>query len=243
MKTNVTMESRKDRELFGVTIRQDTKNSFMSLTDLQEAYTYARVQNGWSDRRVAEILSNIQTHERIYYLLETQGLIKTGFPAFMQLVATQGIVTTLKELGAYRTTGRGESKTVMCDPYIWVLVAMELNPMLYARVVMWLTDKLILNRIEAGDFHVKLSDALKTLSDVRYGVDYAIVGKNLNIAIFGRHEVGIRNTGSEEELSSLTRLQENLAFAIDNKYITDMDGVLKAISRYGKQRKALQIST
>lgn len=38
MKTNVVMIS-KDRDLFGVTIKQDTKTSFMSLTDLQEAYT------------------------------------------------------------------------------------------------------------------------------------------------------------------------------------------------------------
>lgn len=33
MKTTVTMKS-KDRELFGVTIRQDTKSQFLSVTDL-----------------------------------------------------------------------------------------------------------------------------------------------------------------------------------------------------------------
>ena len=34
MKTNVTMQSEKDRELFGVIIRQNTKDSMLSLTDL-----------------------------------------------------------------------------------------------------------------------------------------------------------------------------------------------------------------
>lgn len=43
MKTNVTMVSN-DRKLFGVTIRQDTKNQFLSITDLQEAYTRARIE-------------------------------------------------------------------------------------------------------------------------------------------------------------------------------------------------------
>ena len=46
MKTNVTMQSEKDRELFGVIIRQNTKDSMLSLTDLQEAYTRARILNG-----------------------------------------------------------------------------------------------------------------------------------------------------------------------------------------------------
>ena len=36
----------KDRELFGVIIKQDTKTSFMSLTDLQEAYTRKKDRNG-----------------------------------------------------------------------------------------------------------------------------------------------------------------------------------------------------
>lgn len=41
----------KDRELFGVIIKQDTKTSFMSLTDLQEAYTKKRVEMGWNENR------------------------------------------------------------------------------------------------------------------------------------------------------------------------------------------------
>ena len=46
MKTNIVMKSEKDRELFGVVIKQETKTGFMSLTDLQEAYTHGRVLNG-----------------------------------------------------------------------------------------------------------------------------------------------------------------------------------------------------
>ena len=80
MKTNVTMVS-KDRELFGVIIKQDTKTSFMSLTDLQEAYTRKRIEMGWNEKRIENILSNKETAERIYYILEKQGYtIEAGFP-------------------------------------------------------------------------------------------------------------------------------------------------------------------
>lgn len=50
----------KDRLLYGVVIRQDIKTSFMSLTGLQEAYTRKRVEMGWNDKRIENILSNKQ---------------------------------------------------------------------------------------------------------------------------------------------------------------------------------------
>ena len=41
----------------------------MSLTDLQEAYTRKRIQEGWNDKRIENILSNKESAERIYYIL------------------------------------------------------------------------------------------------------------------------------------------------------------------------------
>ena len=71
MKTNIVMESNKDRELFGVVIKQETKTGFMSLTDLQEAYTHARVINGWSNRgEFQHIINQVENSERIFYILK-----------------------------------------------------------------------------------------------------------------------------------------------------------------------------
>jgi hypothetical protein len=225
MKTNITMESVKDRELYGVIIKQETKTGFMSLTDLQEAYVHARVLEGWKDRRVSEILSYQENWERIYYLLKEQGFIKTSLDAFMEDAIEQGIVKILKESGVYKTTGRGENKRVMCNPYIWVLIAMELSPKFYAKVVTWLTDKLILNRIEAGNFYKTLSRSLAGIESP----DYKGIAIELNKRIFGRHETGIRNTGSKEELEELTRLEDRVAFAIDRGYIKTNDQIIDAI--------------
>ena len=70
-----------------------TLNVFMSLTDLQEAYTRKRIQEGWNDKRIENILSNKESAERIYYILEKQGyMIETGFPAFMEMVEKESLI-------------------------------------------------------------------------------------------------------------------------------------------------------
>jgi hypothetical protein len=225
MKTNITMESAKDREIYGVVIKQETKTGFMSLTDLQEAYTHARVLNGWSDKRIDHIINQVENSERIYYLLYEREMINVPIRTFMDSVVADGLIKTLKKCGAYKTTGRGENRRVMCDPYIWVLVAMELNPQLYAKVVTWLTDRLILNRIEAGNFYKTLSGALTRIPSP----DFKGIAVELNKKIFGRHETGIRNTASKEELEELTRLEDRVAFAIERGYVKSNDAIIDAI--------------
>ena len=103
------MKSEKDRELFGVVIKQETKTGFMSLTDLQEAYTHARVLNGWTDKQVSKILNYEQNRERIYYLLKEQGLVKSSLELFMEDVHNTSLLKVLKGCKAYKTTGRGEN--------------------------------------------------------------------------------------------------------------------------------------
>lgn len=229
MKTNVTMVSEKDRELFGIVIRQDTKDSMLSLTDLQEAYTRARIQNNWTNKgHITDIINQKENAERIYYVLFEQKIINSEFSDFMESVENKGMVKVLKELGVYRTTGRGENKQSVCNPYIWVLAAMELNPMLYAKVVTWLTDKLILNRIEAGNFYKSLSGALYKISQP----NYPEIAKALNNKVFGKHETGIRNKGSQKQLSELARIEDNIAYCINKGFYKTNEDVLKAINEF-----------
>lgn len=221
MKTTVTMES-KDRELFGITIRQDTKSQFLSITDLQEAYTRARIEKGWNDRRIEHILSNNESAERIYYILEKQGFIKTGFPVFMEEVKSTSLVKVMKKYGVYKTVGARNNKHVSCNPYIWVLLALELNPEIYATVVMWLTDNLIINRIEAGDRYNELCRAASIFDNV----DYRIIAKGLNYIVFNVHETLLRNKATQEQLKELDDLQKSLAFAINMGYIKSFEHLI-----------------
>ena len=134
MKTNQIMVS-ENRELFGITIRQETKTNMLNLSDLKEAYTHGRVLRGWSDRNITEILSSKYNSERIYHLLNEQTDVKLDFSTFTKSMS-KNPARTLKSLGMYKTTGKADNRSTWCNPYLWVLVAMEMNPELYAKVTL-----------------------------------------------------------------------------------------------------------
>lgn len=224
MKTNVTLQSQ-DRELFGVRIRQQTQGSFLSLTDLEEAYTQARVKNGWADKNITRILND--NTEVLYYLLEKQGFIKVPMCTFMEDIENQGFAKHMKSLGVYKTTGARHTKSVWVNPYIFVMVAMELNPIFKAQVIDWLTDSLIINRIEAGSFYRDLSKAINTMPNP----DYVKIAKGLNWIVFNKHETGLRNTATQKELAELKSIEENLAFAINMGYIKTNKDLLETMRK------------
>lgn len=226
MKTNVRLKS-KDRNLLGVIIRQDTNNEFLSVTDLQEAYSAARRGKGWSDRRINDILSSNISAERVYFILKEGGFIETDFPVFMKHVEDQSLIKVMKHCGAYKTVGRGDKRTTMCNPYIWVMLALELNPEIYATVVVWLTDSLILKRIEAGDKYNDLCRSASVFKDV----DYVKIAKGLNYIVFNIHESQIRNKATQEELKEINDIQKSLAFAIDMGYIKSFDNLISEMRK------------
>ena len=214
-----------DRELFGVLIRQETKTGMLNISDLKEAYTHGRILNNWSLKRIENVLESIDNHERLYFLLEKQGFVNTGIHVFMKSMK-KSPTTTLKKIGVYKTTGRGGNKTTWCNPYVWVLVAMEMNTELYANVVTWLTDKLILNRIEAGNFYKGFTDNIKD-----WKPSYPKIAYHLNLIAFGKHEIGIRNNATEEQLKTLTDTQTKLSFAIEMGYITNEEKLMLEMKR------------
>jgi hypothetical protein len=227
MKSNVIMLS-PDRELFGIKIRQQSQTGHMSLTDLQNAYEVARAQYGWSEKRFDHLLGQQENAERLYYLLEGQGLINVRFDTFMESVKTEGIIPLLKQAGAYVTKGRAANKATWCNPYVLVLVAMELNPMLYAKTVAWLTDSLLINRIEAGTMYRGLATALGRMGYQKPD-DFATVARALNFVVFGRHEAGLRQVATADQLKELAGLEEKTAWAIEMGMIKNGNQLLDSL--------------
>lgn len=225
MKTSVIISS-SDRELFGVTIKQDTKSQMLSLSDLQQAYEVARWQHGWSERRVNDLLTNRPMQERLFYILENKGIIKTSLNGFMDMLEKEGITRTLKGLGVWKATGARGNNQVYCDPYIWVLIAMEMNPMIYARVVVWLTDSLVFNRIEAGSEYAPMNAAI---SSIIKNTDYTVYAKAINNRVFGRHITGMRNLASAKELRKISDIEKMVTTAIKNGWVKNEAEILNAI--------------
>jgi len=227
MKTNIIIRSEQDRNLLGVVIRQETKTGFLNLSDLTEAYTQARVINGWVEKNVNRIMESEK--ETLYYLLEHQGLIKIPMCTFIENIEKQGFAKYMKSINAYKTTGARQTKTVWVNPYIFVMVAMELNPMFKARVINWITDELIVNRIEAGNFCKALNASIQKFNPD--GNKYITLAKALNYIVFNKHEAGIRNTGSKEQLKMLSNIEEKMAFAIDMGYINSWEMLLNELRK------------
>lgn len=228
MKTEVVLNS-SDREIFGIVIKQSTKGEFLSITDLQKAYEKARWQYGWSEKNISMILQTKDVKERMYYLLLERGLIKLSIVSFMEMIEREGVSKVLKGLEVYKTTGKGDNKSVMCDPYIWMLIAMEMNPMLYAKVVIWLTDSLIFDRVDAGSEYKPMNVAINSIIEKPNYPDYA---KAINSRVFGHHQTGIRNLACAKELRKIADIEKFLINAIEQKMITKEEQIFQCIQNY-----------
>lgn len=216
-----------DRELFGVKIRQETKTGFLNLSDLQNAYNTARPLNDWTDKQVLELITRRENRERIYYILSEQGIINLTLSKFIESCEESGTTKYLKTLGVYKTKGARKNKTTWCNPYIWVLAAMELNPMIYAKTVIWLADNLIISRIEAGNLYRGFTSALTAFPDV----NFAQIAKALNWIVFGKHEAGIRQTATASQLNELADIEKKMAWAIDMGYIETQEALLAELRK------------
>lgn len=225
MKTNVIMQS-SDRELFGITIKQETKTGFLSVTELQKAYESARLNYGWSQMDIPSLMQSKKMTERLYYILKEKGFIETEISVFTEMCNKQGITKVLKSIGAWKTTGRGENRTVMCDPYVWVSIAMELNPLIYAKVVMWLTDSLIFDRIEAGKEYRPMNDAIKKVIPNPEYFRYAIA---INERVFGKHFTGIRDFATAEQLKQIAKIENAIITVSDYGALKTHNDIIKLI--------------
>lgn len=226
METNVVMKS-KDRELFGVVIKQETKTGFLSVSELQKAYEIARWKYGWSDRQVKDIMQTKNFKESVYYLLYNKGIVKADFLAFMDMVENEGIAKVLKKLGVYKTTGKGNLKTTFTDMYIWLLLAIELNPILKANVILWFGDTLIIDRIEAGDEFKPMNKAINSIVQTPDYKKYAIA---INKKVFGTHMSGMRNLASANELRRITKIEQFIYQGINMGLIKEEEQIIHAIN-------------
>lgn len=222
MKSNVVLQST-DRELFGITIKQNTKDTFLSVSDLQKAYEVARWQYGWSERRVDNIMQTQDFKERVFYILESQGLIKTSILGFIEMCEKEGIAKVLKGLGVYKTTGARSTRATYTNPYIWVLLAMELNPMIYAKVIVWLTDSLVFDRIDAGSEYLPMNAAISSIIKTPNYPEYA---RLINKKVFGQHISGMRNLASAKELRKISDIEKQIIMAIERGWIKNEKDIL-----------------
>lgn len=129
---------------------------------------------------------------------------------------------------------RGKNAGTWMHPYLFIKLAMWINPKFELHVIKFVYDQLIELRLEAGDQYKGFSKAISTLNPTPK--DYSTIAKGLNYIVFGEHETGKRNMGSLDQLKELVDLQKNLAYAIDMRFINSIEELLRHMRQmYAKQ--------
>lgn len=183
MKTEVVME----RELFGYPIHQKSKSEMFSATDLVRAGNAWRVSNGLQPFDMAAWFQQKSTKE------------------FMQELE--------KQFGTVKIAARGRGHHTWVHPYLFIDMALAINPHLKIEVYGWLYDHLLRYRNESGDSYKKMSGAV-----------YMAIGSKRDfprtiqqIASTIRREIDVKNWQSckEKQLKVRDRIHENIALLCD----------------------------
>jgi L-rhamnose mutarotase len=163
--------------------------------------------------------------------------VKTGakkeVSKFFELEQTKQFLNVLlsKELSntqdsAYLKT-RGNKGSTWMHPFLFIKFGMWINPEFELDVIKFVYDQLIEYRELAGDLYKDLMRAVSKFSNV----DYSHLARGLNYITFGRHEAGIRQHATREELARINDLQKKLAFAIDMGYINSFDELMSELRK------------
>lgn len=138
---------------------------------------------------------------------------------------------------AYRK-GKGKDQKWFVDPYFFVMVALELDPDIYASVVIWLTDGLIKNRNMAGDAYIRTCKSVGSLVKNKNELSDKIkrIAKAINFIVFNKHEDGIRNMATEEQLNDITELEIAISSIIDGGFITNYNDLISYLDKEWKKR-------
>lgn len=220
MKISVVMT----RQLGEYKITQRTCDGFYNISDFLVQWN----NNPANSRREMSKFLEMSSTKEFLDALQQELLEVGGFPQIRGKIDSQLVKTK-----AIRTGKNGRPrKEYWVSPYVFTKIMMWVAPRFEARVVIRVTDGLIPNRHKAGDNYKLLSASASRFIDV----DYPQIAKGLNYVVFGKHENGIRNIATEEQLADLRSVEEKLALLIDMGYVKSQDELMEALRKMYNER-------
>lgn len=181
------------RELFGHEISQKSKSELLSATDL--------VRAGNDLRR--ELKQN-----------------NFNMSAWLSLENTKTFIESLeKEFGQVIIKGRGKGHHTWVHPYLFIDLALAINPKLKIQVYKWIYDKLLEYRNYSGDSYKKMVGAIFD----KYG-NKALFPKYIQeCANKIRYTLGVKdwNSATEEQLKQRDKIHDYTAILINVMSDTD----------------------
>lgn len=216
MKTNVVMI----RKMGNFEVNQRTQDGFFNASTLLRQWN----QSSSQQKRVDHFL-NLESTKEFIPVLEADMRNHADSSVSVSYITKKG------------NKSIGEDNQVWMHPYLFIDFAMWINPRFKLEVIRFVYDQLIEMRHSAGDNYRGLTSAVTRFN----GVNYSQMAKGLNYIVFGRHDEGLRQIASQDQLRQLTELQKQLAFAIDMGYIKTFDELINEMRRIWNMKNKLYL--
>jgi hypothetical protein len=175
------------RELFGQEISQKSKSEFFSATDLVKAGNKWRIINNYELFDIKTWLARKSTKEFIKDLEDQYG---------------RSII---------RAKGKGQHTWV--HPFLFIDLALSINPKLKIEVYKWLYDSLLMYRNNSGDSYKKMCGALfvNASNKSHYHSEIKEIARKIKTEL----KVKDWQTATEKQLEMRDRIHENIALLCD----------------------------
>ena len=218
MKTEVIMH----RPFFDSTIRQMSKTEFFCATDITKVYNQIRIAEEKTPKELKHYFQNISSIEFMQELcneLNRQGKSKGKNSSFYFKPSDLKVVKRGKH-----------NKGTWLHPYLFVDYAMWLSPKFRAKIVIWVTDNLLMFRNSSGDAYKQTNKVL----DLKFNIgkkfwEYAKVAKFVQERIFGEEDNERWNIATQEELHQRDRLLIEIESAAKFGRFENVSELLEAI--------------
>lgn len=132
-----------------------------------------------------------------------------------------------------RNTKHGRTKDqIWCHPYLYIKLAMWINPKFELQVIKFVYDELIKNRHLAGDNYNVLTAALATLPDI----DYRQIAMAIQWIVFNKTGKNLRQSATQEQLHEISEIEHSLAFSINMGMINNNQELITLLRKmYNKK--------
>lgn len=237
MKTSVKLES-PDRMIMGEIVPVLSDNGFVCITKAMDILSKKREKSGLEPRRLNDILNKPDFKETVIELANK--LVERGARNINLSKIGNGHLSLfeLNKMGMAKRRGKGKDQQWFIDPYVFINIAIEMDPETRADIILWITDGLIKFRNAAGDAYINMCKQISTIIENKSDFQECIkrVAKGINYIVFNYHEDGYRNNATSDQLDEIVLIENIISSNIDDGYIKDFNDLIKFLGNKWRKK-------
>lgn len=143
----------------------------------------------------------------------------------------------VKTIKGKKTADGTTPDVVWMHPYLFIKLAMWINPTFEYHVIKFVYDQLIKFRHDAGDAYKDMCEALKLIGASKE--DYASIARQLNVTCFDKHGRELRQFATEAQLKELSLMESIIATNIRAGLLKSIAAVKVFIVNYQIRKKTV----